>query len=585
MFKRKVFFIFPFLVSLFFAFYTDAATISLLPQSRTFGIGQEFSVDIKINTEEASINAAEATIRFPVDILELTAIDKISSAFGFWPDEPKISNEEGTLKFTGGTAKGITGESLQILKMKFKAKGAGFADLTLHDGAVTASDGKGTNVLSQLKGTTITIGTEVVAPAKPSSLPQATVSISPVIAPPIEEPKKIIRKPVIAQKLPLKPELRVPLYPDETRWYNHSGETAVFWNVPDDVIEVAGVIDKSPTTKPQKPEQELFTGKNFGVSKEGVWYIHVRFRNNVGWGETAHYKIAIDTTAPLPFEIKMDQLAGDNPTPEVRYEAHDILSGISHALLFVDDKEFLKSTTTVSTLSPQAPGKHNLLVRVFDLADNSVESDLAFEILPLPTPTIEFVTRSVFQDELIFASGKSIPNTFIDAHVSNTLRQEIFKGTVPSDNAGNWKIIIDKPLSIGGYTVSVVARDERGATSFSTKEESFKVRPKAILSLGFLDLGWFEILLIAMLVIVSGASLTAWRYVSKTKTREAYRIIVGRDIEKLSTLLSNHLKELEGLQELHDPSRSTQAKALIDRMKEVVVKMKKYLGEEVSKLK
>jgi hypothetical protein len=54
-------------------------------------------------------------------------------------------------------------------------------------------------------------------------------------------------------------------------------------------------------------------------------------------------------------------------------------------------------------------------VRVFDLAGNSVESDLAFEVLPLPTPVIEFVTRSISQDELIFASGKSIPNAYIQA--------------------------------------------------------------------------------------------------------------------------------------------------------------------------
>lgn len=379
--NKKVLMI-PLFTFFLFAWQASAATVSLVPQARTFGVSQEFSVDIKVDTEDAYINAAEATVRFPVDILDLMSIDKTDSAFGFWPDEPKISNEDGTLRFTGGTAKGISGDSLQILKMKFKTKGTGFADLTLIDAAVTASDGKGTNVLSTLKGTTITIGTAVVTSASPLLTSQAATTISPSVTPPIEVPKKVIREPVIAKKPSQKPELRVPLYPDEARWYNHSGETAVFWNVPEDVIEVASVIDKSPTTKPQTPEQELFTGKSLGVLKEGVWYIHVRFRNNIGWGETAHYKIAIDTTAPLPFEIKMDQVASDNPTSEVRYEAHDILSGISHALLFIDSKEFLKSTTTVSTLSPQPPGKHILLVRVFDLADNSVESDLAFEILP-----------------------------------------------------------------------------------------------------------------------------------------------------------------------------------------------------------
>ncbi|TSC83557.1 MAG: Uncharacterized protein G01um101417_540 [Parcubacteria group bacterium Gr01-1014_17] len=319
--------------------------------------------------------------------------------------------------------------------------------------------------------------------------------------------------------------------------------------------------------------------------KEGIGYIHVRFRNNVGWGETAHYKISIDTSAPLPFEVKMDALASDNPSPEIRYETHDTLSGISHALIFLDGKEFSKSTTTVLMLPPQLPGKHTILVRVFDFGGNSVESDLQFEILPLPTPMIEFISRTVSQGELVFTSGKSIPNAFVDARVLNILRQEIFTGTAQSDSSGNWKIIIDKPLLTGKYIVSVVARDERGATSFSTTEESFKVRPKTILSLGFIDLGWFEIFLIAMLLIAGGAGFAAWRYIARQKTRGAYRTIIGRDIEKVSALFSDNLKELEHAEGLPDPSRATKVTALIERMKDTVAKMKKYLGEEVSKLK
>lgn len=585
--NRKVFLILPLLIFLFFALQVRAASISLLPQVRTFGIGQEFSIDIKINTEDVFINATEATIRFPVDILEMTGVDKTNSVFGFWPDEPKISNEDGTLRFTGGTAKGISGDSLQILKMKFKTKGTGFADLTLIDAAVTASDGKGTNVLSTLKGTTITIETQVITPAPP--LPASTkplpTSQSSAIPSLIEAPKKVIREPVIAKNLPKKPELQVPLYPDESRWYNHVGEIAVFWELPPDVIQVSTRLSQSSDERPGDKELELFNGKTFGTLKEGIWYVRVQFRNSIGLGPPAYYKISVDTTPPIPFEIKIDTLASDNPIPEVRYETHDGFSGISHAVLFIDGKEFLKSTTTAVILPRQSPGKHNLLIRVFDLAGNSVESDLAFEVLPLPTPIIEFVTRSISQDEFIFVSGKSIPNALIDARVSNTSRQEIFKGTVPSDSSGNWKIAVDQPLSTGAYTLSVIARDERGATSFSTKEESFKVRPKTILSLGFIDLGWFDILLIAMVIITSGVGFATWWYVSKKNTRVAYKIIIGRDIEKLSTLLSDYLKELGGLQELHDPSRFTRATALIEKMKEVVAKMKKYLGEEVNRLK
>ncbi|MBI5222685.1 MAG: hypothetical protein HY980_04320, partial [Candidatus Magasanikbacteria bacterium] len=138
----------------------------------------------------------------------------------------------------------------------------------------------------------------------------------------------------------------------------------------------------------------------------------------------------------------------------------------------------------------------------------------------------------------------------------------------------------------GKYTFSAVVQDERGASSYPAREESFKVRPKTILSLGgVIDLGWFEIFLIVMLLILSGVGLIAWRYVAKKKTHEAYKTIIGRDIEKLSALLSDDLKGLEDTEKLDGSSRLAQAASVIDKMKKTIAQMKKYIGEEVNKLK
>lgn len=85
--------------------------------------------------------------------------------------------------------------------------------------------------------------------------------------------------------------------------------------------------------------------------------------------------------------------------------------------------------------------------------------------------------------------------------------------------------------------------------------------------------------------MASGTSIAGWYYISTKKTREAYRIIIGRDIDKLSTLFSDYLQEFAELQEQHDPSRSAKAVALADKMKDAITKMKKYLGEEVEKMR
>lgn len=579
----KIFFLLSPLFLLFSSFnLANAAILSLVPEGRNFGIGQEFNIDIKINTDEEYINAAQATIKFPSNIIELKSADKTGSAFNFWVEEPLVSNDDGTLIFIGGTSKGISGESLGVLKLKFKARGAGSAEILISDAAITASDGKGTNVLSAVKGTNISIGTELIKPGSIIS-PSPSKSSSTQIE---EQPQKVVRVAAPSKGLPQKPILRTQLYPDQTLWYNHTGDTVVFWEIPADVIEIATAIDKSSITKPLKSESELFTGKNFGILGEGVWYIHARFKNNIGWGETAHYKISIDTTAPLPFDIILNSPVSDNPNPEIQFDAQDSLSGISGTTIFVDDIEILKATSSIAKLPPQKPGKHLLKVRAFDLAGNSIESDISFEILPITAPIIEYFTKSVSQDELFFASGRSAPYGSVEMKAFGSANQEIFTGNFPSDESGNWKITLDKPLVTGRYSFFVVGKDERGAMSLPTNSEFFSVRPKTILSLGgLINLGWFEIFIILILFIISISSLIAWKISNRRKTHDAYKIIVSRDIEKLTTLLSDNLKELESLQELHDASRSAKSAVLINKMRNVIASIRKYISAEVNKLR
>lgn len=561
---KKLVYIFVFLVfSAVFSSTAKAATLNILSDNNAYPIDKEFNVDIKIESEDQGVNGAQATLQFDKTVLEAVRVDKSNSIFDFWLTEPTISNESGQISFIAASTKGYSGKSLEILTVTFKPRGAGKTNLSFADAAVTAADGSGTNVLSKLNGLELNFS--------------VTEAIS-------KGPQQIQRAPEKASGLPGLPAISVPLYPDPAKWSDASARFFVSWKLPLDINGVAMVLNKIPIFSPDISEG-LFDSKEFSPLKDGVYYLHARFSNGIGWGQTLHYRIAVDTSPPLPFKTEIDNAASDNPSPRITFNVHDALSGISRALVLVDNKEVFQTASTTVVLPTVEPGAHTLRVRVFDRAGNSIEDNLKFEIVPLPTPTLEFLSKSVTLEEPVFALGKSIPGAFIEARVLDASRQEVFKNTSQSDSSGNWKVTVDKSLHTGNYTFLVTARDERGASSYPTKEESFKVRPQTVLSFGgFIDLGWFEIFLIAMLIIISAASIIAWWYVSKKKTQEAYKIIVGRDIEKLSALLSDHLKEIEGMQELHDPSRSTHAAEHIERMKETISKMKKYIGEEVEKL-
>lgn len=133
----------------------SAAVLGVSLDKDTINVGEKFTANIRIDSEGIGINAAQVTLQFPANILEITEVDRTGSIFDFWLRLPEFSNETGRLVFVGGSTSGFSGKSLQILKIVFKTKEAGNADLTFTDAAITASDGSGTNVISTIRGAQI----------------------------------------------------------------------------------------------------------------------------------------------------------------------------------------------------------------------------------------------------------------------------------------------------------------------------------------------------------------------------------------------------------------------------------------------
>jgi len=142
------------------------ASLSIVPNKGTYKPGELFSVIVELASGGTSINAVTADIRFDKNLFEVTNISYSRSIFSLWTQEPKYSNANGLISFSGGTpSPGFSGSNGTILRLTFKTRAAGEGDIRFETASIFANDGKGTNVASALNGGTFRVaGNATAAP-------------------------------------------------------------------------------------------------------------------------------------------------------------------------------------------------------------------------------------------------------------------------------------------------------------------------------------------------------------------------------------------------------------------------------------
>ena len=563
--------IFMGLGALVFASAAEAATLFLAPPSAEVGVGEKIVVDLKIDSEGVSFNASQATIRFPKDLVEVASLDKTDSAFSFWLEEPTFSNSDGVISFTGGTPYGVSGGSIQILKIIFTPKGSGAGNLSLGDAAITASDGSGTNILSKTVDAALTI-----VPTKVVSTPK------------IPTPVEIIRKPTPASGLPVKPRLKVALYPDETAWYNLSSQFTVSWDLPSDISGVSTAVNKQPSFTPAERSEGLFDNKAFSALGDGIWYLHVRFQNNVGWGPTAHYRLAVDTKPPLGFELTiLEGERTDNPAPTLQFKTSDALSGLKEYQIRIGDGEPIHLPVSdfkgTFQLPLQSPGKREVVVRAVDIAENSVENRLTLDILPIASPNITFVDRELFSDEEkgLNIKGTALPNSDV-LLVVRRMGATVADGIAHSDEKGNWEFTFDQHLKNGNYVVTVQSQDSRGALSLVVESPEVLVKSKPIIQIGKFQLGTGGALIFLLIVIAGGFGGGVWFY---KKRQEKLALRVGFAESEIAKIFKLIMDDVEGLAKARQTSTTADDDYALERLRDNIKKMEAYLKRGVEKIK
>lgn len=119
-----------------------ASEFSFDSQNKTVSVGEQFKVDLNINTEKENINAVGGEIVFPADYLGLSEIRVGNSIVNFWVDKPVY--KDGKIIFSGITPGGYVLDKGLILSMIFTAKKEGNASVGIENVSALKNDGNGT---------------------------------------------------------------------------------------------------------------------------------------------------------------------------------------------------------------------------------------------------------------------------------------------------------------------------------------------------------------------------------------------------------------------------------------------------------
>ena len=207
------------------------------------------------------------------------------------------------------------------------------------------------------------------------------------------------------------------------------------WELPFDIDEVALEISTSSDHEPKKNykppiEEILLTAEDL---KDGVQYLSIRFKNQVGWGAILNRKIMVDTEAPLPFDIKVQTGNAKTAFPLLTFKAEDKTSGVDHYELVIAGGEPVLVTPDEAALGyllgELEDGTYTVKVTAFDKAGNKYEASTPVLI------TAGWVAPSQTDEEKSFWSFLTPGNIFIVLLILLNILQFVYRVYEKRQNA------------------------------------------------------------------------------------------------------------------------------------------------------
>ncbi len=147
--------------------FSAAATLYIEPSESTFGVGDTFVANVRLDSEGECVNAARVVLTYSRESIKAVDFSRGSSILTLWVEEPKIDTALGTVVFSGGIPGGYCGRIpgdaavTNILgKVVFTVRDASAqkAIISIDDASeVLLNDGEGTQAELALSPATITL--------------------------------------------------------------------------------------------------------------------------------------------------------------------------------------------------------------------------------------------------------------------------------------------------------------------------------------------------------------------------------------------------------------------------------------------
>src|SRR5258708_4246617 len=347
----KIFFGTIFFLVAFFYFSSGvlAASLYLTPSTGNYFTNHTFTLGLYVSTPNAAMNAAQGTLSFPSNQLEVLSISKTNSVVNLWVQDPSFSNNDGTVNFGGVVVNpGFQGASGKILSITFRVKNIGPATVSFSSGSVLANDGKGTSILDNMRSATFAL--TAPSPSEGGTAKNDASSLTIVSDPPVKNGE----------------------------WYNINA-IKFSWTLPPATGGVNYAVSNDPGYALLHNPQGPVTSASYDLTQfsDGIWYFYLATESEGAWTSVSRVSFQLDNTPPKPFTIiqKNDNLAITNPSPVFQWDATDKASGIAYYQARIGDGDWFDPLTIIQgalyVLPLQSPTRsRSFTVRAYDHAGN-----------------------------------------------------------------------------------------------------------------------------------------------------------------------------------------------------------------------